>query len=49
MDSYTLFPVLFYSGIFEVVIHDMPMEEAKNYINELRAFYGNGWKEYYRK
>ena len=39
----------FYSGIFEVVIHDMPMEEAKNYINELRAFYGNGWKEYYRK
>ena len=39
----------FYSGIFEVVIHDMPMEEAKNYINELRTFYGNGWKEYYRK
>jgi AcrR family transcriptional regulator len=39
----------FYSGIFEVVIHDMPMEEAKKYINELRAFYGNGWKEYYRK
>jgi AcrR family transcriptional regulator len=39
----------FYSGIFEVVIHDMPMEEAENYINELRTFYGNGWKEYYRK
>ena len=39
----------FYSGIFEVVIHDMPMEEAKKYINELRSFYGNGWKEYYRK
>ncbi len=38
----------FYSGIFEVVIHDMPMEEARNYINELRAFYGNGWKEYYQ-
>ncbi|HCF45175.1 MAG TPA: TetR/AcrR family transcriptional regulator, partial [Lachnospiraceae bacterium] len=35
--------------IFEVVIHDMPMEEAKKYINELRSFYGNGWKEYYRK
>ena len=31
-----------------MVIHDMPMEEAKKYINELRAFYGNGWKEYYR-
>jgi AcrR family transcriptional regulator len=39
----------FYSGIFEVVIHDMPMEEAKKYIYELRSFYGNGWKEYYRK
>lgn len=39
----------FYSGIFEVVIHDMPIEEAKNYINELRGFYGNGWKEYYQR
>lgn len=39
----------FYSGIFEVVIHDMPIEEARSYINELRAFYGNGWKEYYQK
>ncbi len=39
----------FYSGIFEVVIHDMPVEEARNYINELRTFYGNGWKEYYRQ
>lgn len=39
----------FYSGIFEVIIHDMPMEEAKSYINELRIFYGNGWKEYYQK
>lgn len=37
----------FYAGVFEVVIHDMPMEEAKSYINELRTFYGNGWKEYY--
>ncbi|WP_329886544.1 TetR/AcrR family transcriptional regulator [Pseudoramibacter faecis] len=39
----------FYAGIFEVVIHDMPMEEAKKYIKELRIFYGNGWKEYYQK
>ena len=39
----------FYAGIFEVVIHDMPMEEARKYINELRAFCGNGWKEYYQK
>ena len=34
----------FYSGIFEVVIHDMPMEEAKNYINELRTFMGMAGK-----
>lgn len=39
----------FYSGIFEVIIHDMPIEKARNYINELRAFYGNGWKNYYEK
>lgn len=37
----------FYAGFFEVVIHDMPIEEAKSYINELRMFYGNGWKGYY--
>lgn len=37
----------FYSGIFEAVIHDMPQEEAKLYINELRMFYSNGWKAYY--
>ena len=49
MDSYTLFPVHFYSGIFEVVIHDMPMEEAKIISMSCAHFYGNGWKEYYRK
>ncbi len=37
----------FYSGVFEVVIHDMPRQEAESYINELRAFYSNGWKEYF--
>ena len=38
----------FYSGVFEIVIHDMPMEEARKYVNELRIFYGNGWKEYFQ-
>lgn len=38
----------FFSGIFEVVIHDMTLEDAKSYINELRVFYGNGWKEYFQ-
>ena len=37
----------FYAGLFEVVIHDMPREEAEVYINELRRFYNNGWKEYF--
>ena len=37
----------FYSGIFEVVIHDMPREEAETYINKLRRFYDNGWKDYF--
>ena len=37
----------FYSGIFEVVIHDMRRSEAEIYINELRRFYNSGWKEYF--
>lgn len=37
----------FYSGIFEVVKHDMPQDEAVVYINELRKFYNSGWKEYF--
>lgn len=36
----------FYSGVFEVVIHDMSRKDAEIYINELRTFYNNGWKEY---
>lgn len=37
----------FYSGLFEVVIHDMQRDEAETYINELRRFYNSGWKEYF--
>lgn len=37
----------FYSGIFEVVKHDMPQDEAVIYIDELRRFYNSGWKEYF--
>ena len=37
----------FYSGIFEVVKHDMQKDEAVNYINELRRFYNSGWKGYF--
>lgn len=37
----------FYSGIFEVVIHDMPKDEAIRYINQLRKFYNSGWNDYF--
>lgn len=32
-----------FSGIFEVVIHDMPYEQAMCYVNQLRDFYTAGW------
>lgn len=37
----------FYSGMFEVVVHDMPLEDATKYINQLRNFYESGWKTYF--
>ena len=32
-----------FSGIFEVVIHDMPREKALRYVDYLRDFYTAGW------
>lgn len=32
-----------FSGIFEVVIHDMPYDQALRYVNQLRDFYTAGW------
>ncbi len=32
-----------FSGIFEVVIHDMPYEQALRDVEQLRAFYTAGW------
>lgn len=37
----------FYAGIFEVVKHDMPQEDAVVYVDELRKFYNSGWKAYF--
>ena len=37
----------FYSGISEVVIHEMPKDEAKRYIDQLRKFYQSGWNDYF--
>lgn len=33
----------FFSGIFEVVIHDMSREDAENHIARLRRFFAAGW------
>ena len=32
-----------FSGYFEIVIHDMPKEQAIGYVKELREFYTAGW------
>ena len=32
-----------FSGFFEIVVHDMPQEQAAEYIKELREFYTAGW------
>ncbi len=34
-----------FSGIFEVVIHDMPLKEAMKNVSQLRSFYTAGWLE----
>ncbi len=34
----------FYSGLFEVVVHDMPWQEAVEHIQRMRRFYNAGWK-----
>ncbi len=33
----------FFSGVFEMVAHDMPREKAKGYISSLKEFYIAGW------
>lgn len=34
-----------FAGIFETIVHDMPKEEAKVYIQQLKRFYTAGWEE----
>ena len=33
----------FFSGVFEIVAHDMPKEKATVYLNGLKEFYTAGW------
>ena len=32
-----------FNTFFELIIHEMPLEEAKRYLKEMRAFYTAGW------
>lgn len=32
-----------FNTFFELIIHEMPMEEAKHYLKEMRTFYTAGW------
>lgn len=32
-----------FNTYFEMIIHEMPLEEAKHYLEEMRAFYTAGW------
>lgn len=34
----------FYAGVFEVVVHDMPQNQAIEHIQRMRNFYKAGWK-----
>lgn len=36
----------FYSGIFEIAVHNIKREEAEQYFTELQAFYNFGWSRY---
>lgn len=34
-----------FAGIFETVVHDMPRDEAKEYVSQLQRFSAAGWSE----
>lgn len=34
-----------FAGFFESVIHDMPKEEAREYLSQFQRFYSAGWSE----
>lgn len=31
------------NAYFEMIIHDMPLADAKQYLRELHSFYSAGW------
>lgn len=35
----------FFAGMFETIVHDMPREEAREYLSQLTRFHTAGWAE----
>lgn len=34
-----------FTAYFEMIVHDIPYEKAKNYLRDLRSFYNAGWQK----
>lgn len=34
-----------FAGVFETIVHDMPKEEAREYLSQFHRFYSAGWSE----
>ena len=34
-----------FAAFFELIIHDVPYENAKQYVQDLRMFYTAGWQK----
>lgn len=34
-----------FNGVFEIIVHDMPYERAKRYVEQLQEFYLAGWEK----
>lgn len=39
----------FYTGMFEVIVHDMPKSEAVEHIRRMRRFYSAGWQTIFQR
>ena len=35
----------YYSGLFEIVRHDMAKDDAMSYVRQLRRFFTQGWSD----
>ena len=42
-DVHHMLTSAYYTAIFEIVAHDMHLEDAKVYIEQVSRFFTNGW------